>query len=188
MPGDGTASIISASVLTDDRQSAGGTMTRLRLIPIVLGAVAVLLIGSAIASGAASVKTINFTAKYSGNATVKQTGDTVDISAKGTGTGVPIGAGSITGIGSGEAKSQPCNAWGGTGVLKGKKGTISFKMLPGTQACGDEDATFFSVVGYAQVTKATGKLAKAKGKLKVTGSYDRSAGTFSTKFAGKLKQ
>ena len=33
---------------------------------------------------------------------------------------------------------------------------ISFKMLPGTQACGDEEATLFSVVGYAQVIKATG--------------------------------
>jgi hypothetical protein len=149
---------------------------------------AAMLVGSAVASGAAGVKIINFTAKYAGNATVKQTGDTVDISAKGRGTGLPIGKGTITGIGTGEAKSQACNAWSGKGVLKGTKGAITFKMLPGTQACGDEDATFFSVVGYAQVTKATGKLAKAKGKLKVTGSYDRGAGTFSVKFAGKLKQ
>jgi hypothetical protein len=149
---------------------------------------AAMLVGSAVASGAAGVKIINFTAKYAGNATVKQTGDTVDISAKGRGTGLPIGKGTITGIGTGEAKSQACNAWSGKGLLKGTKGTITFKMLPGTQACGDEDATFFSVVGYAQVTKATGKLAKAKGKLKVTGSYDRGAGTFSVKFAGKLKQ
>ena len=157
-----------------------------RLLLTAFSALMAVLIGSAIASGAAGVKTINFAAKYAGNATVKQTGDAVDISASGTGAGVPIGAGTITGVGTGEAKAQACNGWGGTGVLKGTKGTISFKMLPGTQACGDEQATDFSIVGYAQVTKATGKLAKAKGKLKVTGTYDRSAGTFSAKFSGKL--
>ncbi len=164
-------------------------MTSSRFITSALVAAAALLVGTAIANGAPSVKTINFTAKYSGAATVKQTGDTVDISAKGTGTGIPIGKGTITGLGTGEAKSQACNDWGGTGVLKGTKGTIAFKMLPGTQACGDEQATSFSIVGYAQVTKATGKLlAKAKGKLKVTGIYDRSGGTFSAKFSGKLKK
>lgn len=164
-------------------------MTRYRMVASALLASTALLAGAAIANGAVGVKTINFTAKYSGAATVKQTGDTVDIAAKGTGTGVPIGKGTITGLGTGEAKSQACNDWGGTGVLKGTKGTIAFKMLPGTQACGDEQATSFSIVGYAQVTKATGKLlAKAKGKLKVTGIYDRSAGTFSAKFSGKLKQ
>ena len=61
-------------------------------------------------------------------------------------------------------------------------------MLAGTQACGDEEGNFFSINGRAVVTKATGKLAKAKGNLKVTGSYDRAAGTFSAKFSGKLKQ
>ena len=44
----------------------------------------------------------------------------------------------------------------------------------------------FSIVGKAQVTKATGTLAKAKGTLKVTGVYDRGAGTFSAKLSGKL--
>ncbi len=163
-------------------------MKRFSTLAIAVVALTTVLVGAAIASGAAGVKTINFTAKYSGNATVKVVGDAATISAKGTGTGVPIGKGTITGLGTGEAKPQPCNDWSGTGVLKGTKGTIAFKMLPGTQACGDEDATFFSIVGYAQVTKATGKLAKAKGKLKVTGSYDRGAGTFSAKFSGKLKQ
>lgn len=164
-------------------------MTRFRFATSAFVAAAALLVGVAIASGAGNVKTINFTAKYSGNATVKVVGDVAEsISANGKGTGVPIGPGTVTGLGKGEAKQQACNAWSGTGLLKGTKGTIAFKMLPGTQACGDEEGAFFSVVGYAQVTKATGKLAKAKGKLKVTGSYDRSAGTFSAKFAGKLKQ
>ena len=94
----------------------------------------------------------------------------------------------ITGLGKGEAKPQPCNNWGGTGVLKGTKGTITFKMLAGTQGCGDEEGNFFSIVGRAVVTKATGTLAKARGNLKVTGSFDRAAGTFTAKFTGKLKK
>ena len=163
-------------------------MTKIRTAVITLFALTSLLIGSAIASGAASVKIINFSAKYSGTATVKQTGDVADISAKGTGAGVPIGAGSIVGTGSGQAIEQACNTWGGTGLLKGTKGTIAFKMLPGTQGCGDESGSSFSLTGYAVVTKATGKLAKAKGKLKVTGTYDRGAGTFTAKFTGKLKK
>ena len=105
-----------------------------------------------------------------------------------TGAGVPIGAGTITGVGTGDATQQACNAWGGTGLLKGTKGSIAFKMLPGTQGCGDDQGNVFSLSGYAVVTKATGKLAKAKGKLKVTGTYDRGAGTFTAKFTGKLKR
>ena len=178
--------IISAS---RKKRYGGGAMTSYRSIAVALVAMAALLAGSAIASGAASIKIINFSAKYNGTATVKVTGEVVDsIAAKGTGTGVPIGKGTITGLGKGEAKPQPCNNWGGTGVLKGTKGTITFKMLAGTQGCGDEEGNFFSVVGRAVVTKATGKLAKAKGNLKVTGSFDRAAGTFTAKVTQKLKQ
>ena len=164
-------------------------MTRMRTLTIALVALVGLILGSAVATGAPGVKIINFSAKYSGTATVKQTGDVADIAAKGTGAGVPIGAGTITGAGTGDATQQACNAWGGTGLLKGTKGSISFKMLPGTQGCGDEEGNVFSLSGYAVVTKATGKLlAKAKGKLKVTGTYDRGAGTFTAKFTGKLKK
>ena len=161
-------------------------MTRFRFIAVALVALAALLVGAAIASGAASVKIINFSAKYNGTATVKVTGEVVDsIAAKGTGTGIPIGKGTITGLGKGEAKPQPCNNWGGTGVLKGTKGTITFKMLAGTQGCGDEEGKVFSIAGRATVTKATGKLAKAKGNLKVTGGFDHGEGTFAVKFTGK---
>ncbi len=164
-------------------------MTRFRSIAVALAALAALLVGSAIASGAASVKIINFSAKYKGTATVKVTGEVVDsIAAKGTGTGLPIGRGTITGLGKGEAKPQACNNWSGSGLLKGTKGTIAFKMLPGAQGCGDEAGNFFSITGYATVTKATGKLAKAKGKLKVTGTYAHDTGAFTAKFSGKLKQ
>jgi hypothetical protein len=155
---------------------------------IALVALAALLAGAAIASGAGSVKIVTFKAKYTGTATVKQTGDVVDIAGKGTGTGVPIGAGTVTGTGTGDASQQPCVPWIGTGVLKGKNGTLTFKVIPGSVGCGDDGGTV-SINAKAKVTKAIGKkLAKAKGTLKLTGVYDRNAGTFSATFSGKLKQ
>jgi hypothetical protein len=164
-------------------------MIRYRRVAIAVFALAALLVGSAIASGAASVKIINFTGKYSGNATVNISGDLATIKATGTGSGVPIGKGTLTGGGTGDSSQQPCVPWGGTGVLTGAKKTkVTFKMLPGAKGCGDEEGNVFSIVAYAQVTKATGTLAKAKGKLKVTGIYDHEAGTFSVKFSGKLKK
>jgi len=63
---------------------------------------------------------------------------------------------------------------------------LSFTVVPGSQGCGDEQGQVFSVVGKANVTKGTGKLAKAHGLLKFTGVYDRGAGTFTVKFKGTL--
>jgi hypothetical protein len=164
-------------------------MRRLPTLTIAAVALTTVLVGAAIASGAAGVKTITFSAKYSGTATVKVTGDVADIAATGTGVGVPIGKGKLTGAGTGDASQQPCVPWGGSGVMSGTKNTkVFFKMLSGSQGCGDEEGNVFSIVARAQVTKATGKLAKAKGTLKVTGVYDRGAGTFTAKFSGKLKK
>ena len=162
-------------------------MTRSRMMLIALLVTGALLTGAAIAQGAAGVKIISFTGKYTGTATVKRTGDVADISAKGTGVATAIGAGTIVGVGKGDTSQQPCASWEGTGTLTGKKGTIAFKILPGSQACGDEGGTA-SIVAKAQVVKATGVLKKATGTLKVTGQYDDNAGTFSAKFSGKLKQ
>lgn len=162
-------------------------MTRSRIALTALLVMGALLTGAAIAYGASSVKIVTFTGTYKGTATVKQTGDTADISAKGTGAATPIGAGTVTGIGTAQVSQEGCSPWGGTGVLTGKKGTISFKMLPGSVACGSEER-IVSINAKAQVVKATGVLKKAKGTLKVTGVYDDNNGTFSAKFNGKLKR
>jgi hypothetical protein len=165
-------------------------MIRYRKFAAAAGvAVAALLVGSTMASGAAGVKIVSFSAKYAGNATVKVNGNVADISATGLGTGTPIGKGKLTGTGTGDTSQQPCVPWGGTGLMAGTKKTkVYFKMLSGSQGCGDEEGNLFSINAKAQVTKATGTLAKAKGTLKVTGVYDKSAGTFSAKFSGKLKK
>ena len=44
----------------------------------------------------------------------------------------------------------------------------------------------FSISARATVIKGYGKLANVRGKLKITGIYDRGKGTFTVKFAGTL--
>ncbi len=150
-------------------------------------ATALLIAGSAIASTTRSAKTIAFTAKYAGTAVTKVTDNVADISATGTGTGTLIGAGKVTGTGTGDTSQQPCVPFGGTGKMTGTAGTtITFKVVSTSKGCGDEAGQVFSLSGKAAVVKATGKLAKAKGTLKFTGLYDRGQGTFSVKFTGSL--
>ncbi|HEY6960612.1 MAG TPA: hypothetical protein VI408_01850 [Gaiellaceae bacterium] len=146
------------------------------------------LVLAAVALGAtAATKPVAFVGKYSGTAVTKQQDKTVDITANGTGTGTLIGAGKITGTGTGDTSQQPCVPFTGTGAITGAKGTIAFKVIPGSTSCGDESGQTFNFVGKAVVTKATGKLLKKKGTLRFTGTYDRSSGNFSSKFTGTLK-
>ena len=70
-------------------------------------------------------------------------------------------------------------------ILSIKGGKINFKMT-GAQACGDADGENFSITGRATVTGGAGAYKTAKGSLKVTGLYKKSAKTFAVKFAGKL--
>lgn len=146
-------------------------------------AVAVLVAG---AFAATSVTKVAFVAKYSGTAVTNQTDNTVAITANGTGTGTLIGAGKVAGVGSGDTSVRPCVPFNGTGSMKGAGGVVTFKVNPGAGGCGDDSGQIFSITGKATVTKATGKLAKAKGVLKMTGTYDRSSGAFSVKFSGTL--
>ncbi len=150
-------------------------------------ATAMSIAAGALASTTGGTATIAFTAKYAGTAVVKVTDDVAAISATGTGKGTVLGAGKITGKGTGDASQQPCVPFGGTGMLTGlAKTTIAFKVVSTSKGCGDEAGQYFSISGKALVTKATGKLAKAKGTLKFTGLYNRGAGTFTVKFSGSL--
>jgi hypothetical protein len=160
----------------------GTTITAL----VVLGGLAALAAGAP--AGASSAKRVAFTAKYSGTAVTQATDNIVAISATGKGAGVPIGKGTLTGKGTADSSVRPCVPFGGTGVMTGTKKTkVTFKLVTDSKGCGDEDGEVFSLVGHVTVVKATGKLAKAKGTLKFTGTYDRNAGTFSVKFTGTLK-
>ena len=147
---------------------------------------AVILTGSALAAGATAARVVPFSAKYSGTASAKVTQQVADIVANGTGTGLLIGAGTITGHGSGDSSVQPCVPFTGPGSMVGTKGKLLFTVISGSQGCGDEGGHIFSVVGHAKVRGVSGKLAKARGTLKFTGVFDRDQGTFSIKFSGSL--
>jgi hypothetical protein len=154
------------------------------LVPAVLAGA---LVATTSALGA-TAKPITFTGKYAGAASSKVADNVATISANGTGTGTLIGAGKLTGNGTGDASQQPCVPFGGLATITGKSGTIQIKVPTSSQGCGDEGGHVFTLKGTATVVKATGKLAKAKGSLRFTGLYDRDGGTFSVKFTGLLKK
>jgi hypothetical protein len=161
---------------------------RISILALVVAGVAVTATSSALAARGAAKKpvVIAFTGAYHGQASTQVDGNTATITAHGTGKGTLIGAGSINGAGTGDSSQQPCIPFGGTGTIKGVAGTITFKLAPGASSCGDEGGHNFSVTAHLTVVKATGKLAKAKGTLKLTGAYSHDDGSFSVKVTGKL--
>jgi len=153
---------------------------------IVALAVVIVTAVAATAALAAAPKKVVFAATYAGNATTKVDGTTATISANGTGKGTPIGAGSITGLGTGDTSQQPCIPFTGTGKMTGSGGTVTFKVLTGSSGCGDEGGHNFTITSHLAVLSATGKLAKAKGTLRMTGTYSHDDGSFSVKVSGTL--
>jgi len=162
-------------------------LTSLTLVLVV----AMLATAVAAPAGAAKKKPkkpakIAFTGSYSGQASTLVSGGTVTISAKGTGSGTLVGSGAINASGTGDSTQQPCVPFGGTGTITGGGGTIAFKANPGATGCGDEGGHNFTVKVYLAVTKATGKLARAKGTLRAIGTYNRDDGSFQVKLTGLL--
>ncbi len=152
--------------------------------PVAVFTALVLVAGTAVAGTTA--KKLPFTAHYSGNAVTKVTDNIAAITATGTGTGTFVGKSTISGLGSADTSKQPCVPFTGTGALSGTGTKLTFKVVPGSSSCGDEKGEIFSISGHVTVLKGTGKLAKAKGTLKMTGTYDHTSGAFSVKFFGTL--
>lgn len=160
----------------------------MRKFRISLLALAVAVVAAATSGSAFATKpiVIAFTGTYAGQASTKVDGTTATIAANGTGKGTLIGAGSITGQGTGDTSQQPCIPFGGTGTIKGAAGTIAFKLASGASGCGDEGGHTFSITAHLTVLKATGKLAKAKGTLRMIGTYSHDDGSFSVSISGTL--
>jgi hypothetical protein len=156
---------------------------RISILALAVALVAAVTAGSAVAGKTA---VIAFVGNYQGQASTQVNGNVATISAHGTGKGTLIGAGSITGLGTGDSSQQPCIPFVGTGTIKGSAGTIAYKVVPGSSGCGDEGGHTFTVTAHLTVLKATGKLLKAKGTLKLTGVYSHDDGTFTVKVTGKL--
>ena len=163
-------------------------MNRLRVATALLVAAFATagIAGVASAGTSASTKKVPFTAKYAGKAVVKVNDNVADISASGAGSATKLGAGKILGKGKGNTAVRPCIPFTGLGTMTGAGGKLTFKVVTGSTGCGDEEGQVFSLSGRATVVKGTGKLARAKGSLKMTGVYDRGKGTFSVKFTGML--
>jgi hypothetical protein len=152
---------------------------------VLLAFAAAFLATSALAAPATSIP---ISGKYSGTASTKVDGNTVTISANGTGSLAKYGAGKIAGNGTGDSSQQPCVPFAGTGTISAGGSVLTYKVPTGASGCGDEGGHTFSVKGLFVITKATGKLAKAKGSIRFTGVYDRDGGTFDVKLAGTLKK
>lgn len=149
-------------------------------------ALAMLAVAVAAAGADAVTKPIAFTAKYSGMATTQTADTVVKINANGAGKALLLGVGKITGAGTADGSQRPCAPLTGTGKLSGPGGILIFKVKPGTSGCGDDSGQLFSIAGKVTVLKATGKLARRTGTLKMTGIYDRESGAFTVKFTGSL--
>jgi hypothetical protein len=160
-------------------------LTKFRISIVALVIVAFTAVTAAAALATAQTKVV-FAGKYAGTATTKVDGNTATIAANGKGSATSIGAGAITGLGTGDTSQQPCIPFTGTGKMTGKTGTITFKVVPGSSACGDEGGHTFAITSHIAVLKATGKLLKAKGTLKMTGVYSHDDGSFSVKVSGTL--
>jgi hypothetical protein len=150
----------------------------------VLAAAAAAIATSAFAGAA---KQVPFRANFKGHAVVRVSGAHADIvSAKATGTGVPIGKATLVGTGAGN-NSEPCPLFGGPATITTKAGKLRFVIAPtGGSACTNEEGQMFSLAGRASFKGGTRKYAKAKGSFKFAGSYNRSSGVFSVKFVGTL--
>jgi hypothetical protein len=158
-------------------------------VRIIRYAVLVAFAAAAVAAAAvaAPAKSIPIAGHYAGTASTNVDGNTVTIAANGKGTIAKYGAGTIVGNGTGDSSQQPCVPFAGTGKITAPGGTVLTYTVPtGASGCGDEGGHTFSVKGVLKITKATGKLAKAKGTLRFSGVYDRDGGTFDVKLTGSL--
>ena len=160
----------------------GQTVRKLSILAVAVLALAI----AAAAASAVKKPPIAFVGKYAGTATTQAADNTVTINANGTGAGTKIGSGKVTGKGTGDSSVQPCVPFTGLGTITGAKGTLTFKVNPGSSGCGDEAGQLFSASGKATVLKGTGLLAKRHGILRMSGTFDRSSGAFTVKFTGSL--
>lgn len=160
---------------------------RISFAVAAVAAVAAVVGGSSLAGTVASSKTSPFSATYAGRAIVRATSDVAaDINVTGAGKGSVVGASKITGVGKGFS-GEPCSTFSGTGTITSKLGKMNFALSPGAKACPSAgNADLNAITASAKVTGGTAAFKKARGTLKVTGTYDRGTGKFTSTFKGVL--
>ncbi len=160
---------------------------RALLLPMLAVALAVGT-STAFAATPKKPKTVAFKGTYAGQVTEKTDGQNVTALTAATGTSTIVGKGKLTGTVAGTTANPPCSPIAGTGALSGPKGTLKVALKPTSRGCAAsaDDQNNIMVTGDAKVLSGTLKLKKAKGTMHFSGSYDRSAHTFTVKFTGKL--
>jgi hypothetical protein len=158
---------------------------RLRVPALAITAFALVAVTAASALAAHSA---SFKASFSGTATEKVSGPTVNATAKGSGTANLLGKSTITGSVTTSTANPPCGPISGPGKIAGAKGTLKVNVLPSSKGCaaGQDDQNNISLSGTVQVKGGTGKFAKAKGNLHFSGHYDRGSGAFTVKLTGPV--
>lgn len=185
-------------------QQARRSAVRIRLSPRIMGVGAlllaatspVLLSGSAFATTTA--KTVSFSAKYSGKASLLIYNSKVTISSiSGSGSNNLFGKSAVSGSGSApKSGSSLCDPFGGKGAITatGSKLTFTVTQSSAQQGCssGESGAVTISFHGVAKASGGSGKGAgatgtlKFNGTLKLGGTSGAQSGTFNVSLSGKL--
>lgn len=147
--------------------------------------VAAALPGYAPAAGVAhAAGAIKFSGKYSGKASVTVTGSSIKISSvSGSGSGTD-GLSKLTGSNGTGHTSGTCGFFSGPASISGSGGSLTLAVNSTSKGCGESNVK--SVSGTASVSGGSGKLKGAKGTLSFSGSYNKSAGTFTVTISGSL--
>ena len=137
------------------------------------------------ASGAAhAAATVKFSGKYSGKASVTIKGSAIKISSvSGSGSGTD-GLNKLTGSNGTGHTSGTCGFFSGPASISGSGGSLTLAVNSTSKGCGESNVK--SVSGTAKVSNGSGKLKGAKGTLSFSGSYNKSAGSFTVTISGSL--
>ena len=131
-----------------------------------------------------AAKTVKFSGKYSGKTSVAVKGSSIKInSVSGSGSGTDS-LNKLTGSNGTGHTSGTCGFFSGPASISGSGGSLTLSVNSSSKSCGESNVK--SVSGTAKVTGGSGKLKGAKGTLSFSGSYNKSAGTFSVKISGTV--
>jgi hypothetical protein len=131
-----------------------------------------------------AAKTVKFSGKYSGKTAVTIKGSSIKIaSVNGSGSGTD-GLNKLTGSNGTGHTSGTCGFFSGTAKISGSGGSLTLAVKSSSKGCGEGNVK--SVSGSATVTGGSGKLSGAKGTLSFSGSYNKSAGTFTVTISGSV--
>lgn len=131
-----------------------------------------------------AASTVKFSGKYSGKASVTVKGSALKISSvSGSGSGTDS-LNKLSGSNGTGHTSGTCGFFSGPASISGSGGSLTLSVNSSSKGCGESNVK--SVGGTAKVTGGSGKLKGAKGTLSFSGSYNKSAGTFTVTISGSV--